>query len=69
MTKHIPNTITCLNLLSGCLAVIFAFAGNFQAVVLCVALSALFDFAMDWQHVCLRHIRLWVKSWIRWPTW
>lgn len=44
MTKHIPNTITCLNLLSGCLAVIFAFAGNFQAVVLCVALSALFDF-------------------------
>lgn len=44
MTKHIPNTITCLNLLSGCLAVIFALSGNFVAVVVCVALSALFDF-------------------------
>lgn len=44
MIKHIPNTITCLNLLSGCLAVIFAFAGNYPAVVLCIAASALFDF-------------------------
>lgn len=44
MTRHIPNTITCLNLLSGCLAVIFALSGNFMPVVLCVALSALFDF-------------------------
>lgn len=36
--------ITCLNLLSGCVAVIFALSGNFLAVVLCVALSAFFDF-------------------------
>ena len=44
MIKHIPNTITCLNLLSGCLAVIFAFGGNYDAVVVCIALSAVFDF-------------------------
>lgn len=44
MIKHIPNTITCLNLLSGCVAVIFALQGNFDVVVLCVVLSALFDF-------------------------
>jgi CDP-diacylglycerol--serine O-phosphatidyltransferase len=44
MTKHIPNTITCLNLLSGCLAVIFAFSGHYAAVVVCIAASALFDF-------------------------
>lgn len=44
MTKHIPNTITCLNLLAGCVAVIAALSGNFMAVVVCVALSAIFDF-------------------------
>lgn len=44
MVKHIPNTITSLNLLSGCVAVISALSGNFMAVVVCVALSAVFDF-------------------------
>lgn len=44
MVKHIPNTITCLNLLSGCMAVIFGFSSNFTAVVVCIALSAIFDF-------------------------
>ena len=44
MTKHIPNTITCLNLLSGCLAVVFAFSANYPAVVACIAASAVFDF-------------------------
>ena len=44
ITKHIPNTITSLNLLSGCVAVIFALSGNFTAVVVCIALSAVFDF-------------------------
>ncbi len=43
-TKHIPNTITCLNLLSGCIAVISALSGNSQMVVWCIALSAIFDF-------------------------
>lgn len=43
-TKHIPNTITCLNLLSGCVAVISALTGNIHMVVWCIALSAIFDF-------------------------
>lgn len=44
MRKHIPNMITCLNLLSGCVAVILALSGCYWGVVICVALSALFDF-------------------------
>lgn len=42
--KNIPNSITCLNLLSGCFACIFAFKGDYDMVALCVGLSALFDF-------------------------
>lgn len=42
--KNIPNTITCLNLLSGCFACIFAFQGEYDWVALCIGLSALFDF-------------------------
>lgn len=41
---HIPNAITCLNLLSGCVGVTLALAGCYTGVVWCVALSALFDF-------------------------
>ena len=44
ITRHIPNTITCLNLLSGCVAVISALAGQYNIVVVCIALSAIFDF-------------------------
>ncbi len=42
--KHIPNAITCMNLLSGCVAVVLALSGNYYGVACCVALSALFDF-------------------------
>ena len=42
--KNIPNTITCLNLLSGCFACILAFQGEYDWVALCIGLSALFDF-------------------------
>lgn len=44
MRKHIPNIITLLNLLSGCIAVVCAFQGAFRAVVLFVLMAALFDF-------------------------
>ena len=44
IVKNIPNTITCLNLLSGCFACIFAFQGEYDWVALCIGLSALFDF-------------------------
>ena len=42
--KHIPNSITSLNLLSGCFAVIFAFAGEFKAALFMIIASAIFDF-------------------------
>ncbi len=44
ITKHIPNAITSLNVLSGCIAVIFALQGDYYAVAICIALSAIFDF-------------------------
>ena len=44
IVKNIPNSITCLNLLSGCFACLFAFKGDYDMVALCIGLSALFDF-------------------------
>lgn len=43
MKRHIPNFITCLNLFSGCLGVIFAFHGQMEFVALCILLSGVFD--------------------------
>ncbi len=42
--KHIPNTITCCNLISGCIATHFAFFGNYQMAFLFIILGAVFDF-------------------------
>ena len=44
VTKHIPNTITCCNLLSGCMAVISAFHADAWHTLLWVVAGALFDF-------------------------
>ncbi|RNC66892.1 CDP-diacylglycerol--serine O-phosphatidyltransferase [Proteiniphilum sp. X52] len=44
MRKQIPNILTLLNLFSGCIAIVMAFQGNFKAVVIGVAIAALFDF-------------------------
>jgi CDP-diacylglycerol--serine O-phosphatidyltransferase len=44
MRKHIPNIITLLNLISGCIAITMAFQGNFRAVVFWIILAAIFDF-------------------------
>ena len=44
MKKHIPNFITCLNLFSGCIAVLLAFKGNYEGAFIAVLLSAVFDF-------------------------
>ncbi|MDO5571910.1 MAG: CDP-diacylglycerol--serine O-phosphatidyltransferase [Bacteroidales bacterium] len=44
ITKHIPNTITCLNLLSGTFAIIFAYEGNFLIASALIILGAVFDF-------------------------
>ena len=42
--KHIPNTITCCNLISGCIATYFAFQGDFRLALLFIVLGAVFDF-------------------------
>lgn len=44
MRKHIPNSITSLNLFSGCIAIVMAFQGAFIWVVFWVIIAAVFDF-------------------------
>jgi CDP-diacylglycerol--serine O-phosphatidyltransferase len=42
--KHIPNAITCCNLLCGCLALVQAFEGNLVHAAYLVGMGAIFDF-------------------------
>ena len=44
MKKHIPNTITCLNLISGCIATYYAFLGIYEMALLFIIIGAVFDF-------------------------
>ena len=43
MRRHVPNTITCCNLLSGCVAIVMAFYGSEWAIWF-IVLGAVFDF-------------------------
>ena len=50
--QSVPNTITCLNMISGCLATVFAFHYNetfgtllgYQWAFLLIGMATLFDF-------------------------
>jgi len=44
ITKHIPNTITCLNIFSGCIASLLAIEGYLFPAALFIILAAVFDF-------------------------
>ncbi|MCZ4244308.1 CDP-diacylglycerol--serine O-phosphatidyltransferase [Pedobacter punctiformis] len=44
MKRHIPNAITCANLFSGCIGIVFAFKGELQIAAYFVILSGVFDF-------------------------
>jgi len=44
MKRHIPNAITCANLFSGCIGIVFAFKGDLQTAAYFVILSGIFDF-------------------------
>ncbi len=44
VVKHLPNSITCLNLLSGAVAVICAFQDEFDKALTCILMAAVFDF-------------------------
>lgn len=42
--RHIPNTLTCCNLISGCVATAFAFGGQLGTALLFIVIGAVFDF-------------------------
>jgi len=42
--NNIPNTVTCLNLFSGCIACIMAFKTQYEMALFYIILSAIFDF-------------------------
>ena len=42
--RHLPNTITCCNLISGCIATGCAFHGHFSWAVIWIVIGAFFDF-------------------------
>lgn len=44
ITRHIPNTLTCMNLFCGCLSVVMAFGQHYKAAFGFILLSAVFDF-------------------------
>ncbi len=44
MKRHIPNAITCANLFSGCVGIVFAFQGDLITAAYLVVLAGIFDF-------------------------
>lgn len=44
ITRFIPNTVTCLNLFSGCIACVMAFEAKYEWALAFIVLSAVFDF-------------------------
>lgn len=44
MIKHIPNAITCCNLLSGCISIVLMFNGYATAAGVMIFIAAVFDF-------------------------
>ena len=55
MKKHIPNTITCLNLISGCIATYYAFQADYSMALLFIVIGAVFDF-FDGMSARLLHV-------------
>ncbi len=44
ISKHLPNAITCANLFSGCVGIVFAFQDNMIYAAYALFLAAIFDF-------------------------
>ena len=44
MKKHIPNALTCCNLISGCIATAFSLNGDFEDAFIFIIIGAIFDF-------------------------
>lgn len=56
ITRNIPNAITCCNLISGCVATVYAFGANYQGALSFIILGALFDF-FDGMTARLLHVQ------------
>lgn len=55
ITRNIPNTITCCNLISGCIATLSAFMGEIHMALLWIIIGATFDF-FDGMSARLLHV-------------
>lgn len=55
MKKHIPNMITCCNLISGCIATFWAFMGSPDMALIFIIIGAVFDF-FDGMSARLLHV-------------
>ncbi len=44
MKRHLPNALTCVNLLCGCIALTFIFGGNLVVAAYFVGIAAVADF-------------------------
>lgn len=44
MKRHIPNALTCANLFSGCIGIVFAFKGELNIAAYAVLISGICDF-------------------------
>lgn len=44
VSKHIPNTLTSCNLISGCIAIVFALSANYTMALTFIVVGAVFDF-------------------------
>lgn len=44
MVRHIPNMVTCCNLIAGCSATFMAFSARYETAMLLIVLGAVFDF-------------------------
>ena len=44
ITRNIPNTLTCGNLVSGCIATVMALGGDARYALIWIIIGAVFDF-------------------------
>lgn len=44
ITRNVPNSITCCNLISGCIATVYALSGDAKLALLWIVIGAVFDF-------------------------
>jgi CDP-diacylglycerol--serine O-phosphatidyltransferase len=46
--RHIPNFVTCLGLLSGCISILYSTSGDLKLAGIFILIAAIFDFIDGW---------------------